>query len=102
MRQRTIGVPQGSIFGPHCSVDVNDLPSVCEDVDIQMYIVIYMEGKDHEHVAAKLLIAKHKIALWLFVSCLTLNVSKTTTKQSKTQLFVTDMREHITNVDDFR
>lgn len=46
VRQRTIGVPQGSIFGPHCSVDVNDLLSVCEDVDIQMYIVIYTEGKD--------------------------------------------------------
>lgn len=40
--------------------------SVC-DVDIQMYIVT--EGKDHDHVAAKLSIAKHKIALWFLFEC---------------------------------
>uniref|UniRef100_A0A8C6TXT2 Reverse transcriptase domain-containing protein n=1 Tax=Neogobius melanostomus TaxID=47308 RepID=A0A8C6TXT2_9GOBI len=83
LRECTMGVPQGSILGPLLfSLYINDLPSVCDDVDVQMYAddtVIYTDGKDHEQVATKLSKAMDKISIWLNDSCLTLNVSKTAT-----------------------
>lgn len=78
-----IGLPQGSNIGPLLfSLYINDLPSVCDDVNIQMYAddtVIYTWGKDAEQVSKKLTLAMEKVSKWLNASCLTLNIKKTAT-----------------------
>uniref|UniRef100_A0A8C6V2B9 Reverse transcriptase domain-containing protein n=1 Tax=Neogobius melanostomus TaxID=47308 RepID=A0A8C6V2B9_9GOBI len=112
LRECTMGVPQGSILGPLLfSLYINDLPSVCDDVDVQMYAddtVIYTDGKDHEQVATKLSKAMDKISIWLNDSCLTLNVSKTATMffstkpNKKTYPLITVKGEKIENVNEFR
>lgn len=63
------GVPQGS----------NDLPSVCDNISIQMYAddtVIYAHGKDASQVADKLSRQLVNVTKWLDQSYLKLNVSK--------------------------
>uniref|UniRef100_A0A3B3CCL8 Reverse transcriptase domain-containing protein n=1 Tax=Oryzias melastigma TaxID=30732 RepID=A0A3B3CCL8_ORYME len=76
-----LGVPQGSVLGPLLfTIYINDLPSVCSDVDIQMYAddtVVYVHGSDAASVAKKLTNALENISLWLQSASLTLNLNKT-------------------------
>ena len=76
-----MGVPQGSFLGPLLfSIYINDLPRVCPDVEVIMYAdntVVFTSGKNKLEVAEKLNKEMQKIAKWLEMSCLTLNLDKT-------------------------
>ncbi len=75
------GVPQGSILGPLLfSLNINDLPSVCPEVEIQLYAddtVLYAHGSTKQQAAEKLTKALDGVAAWLNKACLKLNTSKT-------------------------
>lgn len=61
------------------SLYINDLPSVCPDVSVQMYAddtVVYVHGKNISQVAEKLTKSMDNITAWLKQSCLQLNTSK--------------------------
>lgn len=79
----SMGVPQGSILGPLLfSTYINDLPSVCDGVEILMYAddtVLFTHGKDLGQVANKLTQTLTNVSMWLKNSCLTLNTEKTVT-----------------------
>ncbi len=76
-----IGVRQGSVLGPILfSLNINDLPTVYPEVQIQMYadeLFILMLRATKEQAAIKLTAASNKVSDWLCHSCLTLNMSKT-------------------------
>lgn len=75
------GLPQGSNLGPLLfPLYINDLPSVCPDVSVQMYAddtVVYVHGSNITQVAEKLTNSMVNITAWLKHSCLQLNTSKT-------------------------
>ncbi len=72
-----MGLPQGSILGPMLFILlVNYLPSICPDVECQLYAddtVIWASAK----VVALLNEQMEKISKWLQENNLTLNVNKT-------------------------
>ncbi len=75
------GLPQESNLGPLLfTLYINDLPSVCSDVSVQMYAddtVVYVHGSNVSQVAEKITNSMVNITAWLKHSCLQLNTSKT-------------------------
>lgn len=107
-----IGLPQGSTLGPVLfTLYINDLPTVCDNVKIQMYAddtIIYTHGKNMTEVADKLTAAMGNVADWLKKSCLTLNLDKTAamffTIKSKnvSNPIITVNGDAISNVSEFK
>lgn len=70
------GVPQVSILSPLLfTLYVND-PTICPDVNIQMYADITSSASQIACNIYKLIKAMQYITMWLKQSCVQLNVSK--------------------------
>ena len=76
-----IGVPQESILGPILfSLFINNLPSVCSTVSVQMYAdetVLHVHAENKQLATERLSAALVHVYDWLRNSCLHLNTNKT-------------------------